>query len=431
METFRVFFDIALYLSEALIIYYYGNALFEKRFKSGVTISGIILLHAVLLGFYQLRSPVLNSVLLIMVFMTVFTLLFKCKLWVAAFNSIFLLGIMAASEWFILFINTIFLKDFNAYQYNNNIEVLEIVLSKLIYYIILLSIIRLFRRRTRYTVQKSMFLWLMILPVSSTFALFIFRYISIENKLTDFSLILFSLISIFLLICDIIVFILYDYSAQNTAKLYALQAAKQKEETDKMYFDILEKNNNDLRMMKHDIKNHLEQIDSLSDSDEVHQYISSLHGALNKYSSLGHSGNRNLDIIISKYTALCSTKNIKIEFSIKMANLSSLEPADLSAIMNNLLDNALEAAEKSEHKEITVDIFSRNLFEVICIRNSCDIAPVQAKRKLISLKEDKELHGLGISSVQKALKKYDGVYEWEYDEENHMFKSTVAIPYSN
>ena len=181
-------------------------------------------------------------------------------------------------------------------------------------------------------------------------------------------------------------------------------------------------------MLTHDIKNHLEQISRLSDDDSVQDYVENLYGTLNKYSNIGQSGNKHLDIIISKYNALCNTKNIDIVFNIKTSNLSNIAPVDLSTIFNNLLDNAVEAAEHSEIKTINVDIYSKKAFEVICICNSCDTPPQQSNHKLLTLKKNKELHGIGLSSVQKALKKYDGLFEWAYNEEERIFTVTVAIP---
>ena len=429
METFRFIFDIFLYISEALIVYYYAHTIFEQKFKNSVSLILILLFHAFLFVFYQFDITILNFVLLLVTYLLIFITLYKCNFFTAFLNSILLLAIMLACEWFIIFITSIFLKDdFNAYQNNQFVEIFDIILSKLAYYFICLIIIKVFSRRARYAINKTVFWWLMILPIASSITLFVFRYIAVENQLSNFSNILCSIVSIFLLISNIIVFIIYDYSAQNTAELYALQAIKEKEETEKKYFDIIEKNNNDLKLFTHDIKNHLEQISNLSDNNSVKQYVSKLYGTLNEYSNIGQSGNKNLDIIISKYNTLCNTKNISILFNVKTANLSNVDSVDLSTIFNNLLDNAVEAAEKSEKKQVSVNIYTRKSFAVVNIINSCDVSPKQINHKLLTLKKDKELHGLGISSVQKALKKYDGLFEWEYNENEHIFTVTIAIP---
>ena len=37
------------------------------------------------------------------------------------------------------------------------------------------------------------------------------------------------------------------------------------------------------------------------------------------------------------------------------------------------------------------------------------------------------MHGLGIKSIQKAVKKYDGELEWEYDENEKQFSITIIL----
>ena len=100
-------------------------------------------------------------------------------------------------------------------------------------------------------------------------------------------------------------------------------------------------------------------------------------------------------------------------------------------MLNNALDNAVQSAERSECKNISVDIYTKELFEIIKIQNSCDSAPVSADKKLFTSKKDKELHGFGTESIKRVLKKYDGIFDWSYDSNCKIFETTIAIPITN
>lgn len=50
--------------------------------------------------------------------------------------------------------------------------------------------------------------------------------------------------------------------------------------------------------------------------------------------------------------------------------------------------------------------------------------------QLISTKEDHKIHGFGLKSVRNTLKKYRGDFDWEYNETNHEFITTVLIKHS-
>ena len=259
----------------------------------------------------------------------------------------------------------------------------------------------------------------MIMPISSLFALFVFRYISSENLLSNKANILCSIASLFLLISNVVVFFIYEHSIRNATELYELKAIKQKEEIERQYLDILEQNNKNLKIFTHDIKNHLEQIGNLTDSEEISTYISKLYGTINQYNNVVFSGNKTLDIIINKYNTLCANKNIKITFNVKTANLIDIDNTDLSTILNNALDNAVEAAEKSI-----------NPFEIIKIQNSCDKTPIIENKKLLTSKSEKSLHGFGIESIERTVNHYGGVFDWLYDNKDKIFETTIAIPKS-
>ena len=83
---------------------------------------------------------------------------------------------------------------------------------------------------------------------------------------------------------------------------------------------------------------------------------------------------------------------------------------------------------KSEKKEISVSIFKKQGHEILNISNSCDIKPKSKGDKLLTTKKEDSIHGYGTQSVIKTLKKYEGVYSWEYDEKEKIFETNVLLP---
>ena len=59
--------------------------------------------------------------------------------------------------------------------------------------------------------------------------------------------------------------------------------------------------------------------------------------------------------------------------------------------------------------------------------NSCDTPPKQSGNRLISTKSETGFHGFGLKSVAKAIEKYDGDYEWNYDADQQVFTITVMV----
>jgi sensor histidine kinase YesM len=96
--------------------------------------------------------------------------------------------------------------------------------------------------------------------------------------------------------------------------------------------------------------------------------------------------------------------------------------------MNNLLDNAVEATEQSKERYIKLNIFSKNnLYDGLIIKNSCDISPINKNNNLETTKSNSKIHGIGISSIKKVIKKYNAVYDWKYDENKKEFETDIAF----
>lgn len=429
MAVYQMIFEIVLYLTEGLIIFYYARSLFEQKYSNIVSLLLIFAAYLALYFIYKLDRAYLNVIAILIFNILIFIFLYQCDFKTAIFHSVLLVVIMGACEWIVIYIVSGLLeRDFNAYQNNYNIHVINVIVSKLVYYTLCAVLANLFSKKGKQNKINSVFCALLIMPMSSILVLLLFRYITFDVKLSNKMNIACSITFAFLLLTNIVVFFIYEYSISNAEKLYEFQAIKQKQDIEQQYLEIIEQNNNDLKIFTHDIKNHLEQISNLTDDEEIHRYISNLYSTVNQYSNIVLSGNKTLDIIISKYNTLCLNKNIKIIFNVKTSNLSDINNTDLSTILNNLLDNAVEAAQNSKNKIIAVNIFTKAAFEGIRIQNSCDTAPNASKTQLLTSKKDKSVHGLGIKSVKRTLKKYDGIFDWSYDEKNRIFETTILIP---
>lgn len=429
MTFFNVLYTTAFYISEALVFYFYAHQLFEEKHKNRFTVIFTFVGYACLLGLYFLDKPIINAFALIAINIFLFKLLFQCNIKSAIFHTAILLVIMSATE--IIAISFLaFVKDLSFPSYRNNEEFnfIAFFLSKLLYTTLCVLISKILSKNKR-PESKNKFYWLLfILPLSSVFIILIFAYFAFEFKLTEKMNYLITIAGILILLTNILIFFIYEHSTEDAYKLYELQTEKNKQQIDREYLDVLEHNNKELKIFTHDIKNQLEQIALLTENTEVQSYVEKLYGRVREFDKVAYTNNRMLNIILSKYVSLCSSKNIHISLKTMTADLSMLDEVDLCTIMSNILDNAAEAAEKSKTKTIDFNLYTKNNFEIIRLNNSCDTAPSSDNDMLITTKHNKTLHGLGIRSVEKTLKKYDGIYNWSYNEEQHIFETTIIIP---
>lgn len=425
----KIICDIFMYTFEALLLYNYANDLFPGKKKTIFKIISVILVNIILFFTYQTGNSVFNiSSLLIMYFFTLWYV-FGAHFGKALFHSTLFISIMLLSEIVILNLCSVIFDDFNAMNKDINAYIFVIVTSKIIYFSSMLIIKKLCVTQNDRK-QKDSFYWMLFLfPLISIPVCILIFFVADNVEMSDALRICISGIFIFLLFADLVIFLVYENAVKNRMELYELKTAKFQQEIDEKYFEAIEQSQTAIRQFSHDTKNHLQQIRYLDNIEEIHKYLDVIINDVEKISYVRISSNKMLNLIISKYSAICEKKNIRFIPEVKLASLHYVDDVDLSTLLNNLLDNAVEAADMTENGFIELKIFSKNSrFDGILIKNSCNTPPKHINKELITSKKDKLLHGLGMSIVKKVLKKYDAVHDWNYCEETKIFETSIAIP---
>ena len=351
--------------------------------------------------------------------------LYKNKLGLSMVNSGLFAVFVCAGEYVSLLMLSVFSdKDVYAILEIPSMYIIMIVFSKSILFIGMKVVSMIFNK---IALKQGISVITFIFPISLLVIMSAIVASSRYVVYSDLTKILFSGASFFMITAVIVTCILQQREAEREQELIELRAIKQNQETDNKYFEILEHQNKNLMMYAHDTKNHLIAIRSLTDDEKIISYIEKLTDGINKYSKLASSGNHSLDVIINKYITECEIKNVKFTYDIKKSNLFNIEIYDMVTILGNLLDNALEAAETSKEKFIHLQTERKNGYDIVTIKNSCDKKPQTDGDKLKTTKTNKRFHGLGIKSIKTALKKYNGDYNWEYNEKEKTFSATVTF----
>ena len=314
--------------------------------------------------------------------------------------------------------------DVNAYIDKLSFFVLDVVISKSLYFLTCLVVTR-FIRKEKANIKFPAVLYMYPLIVIVT--LLIFWSMCTHFELSYNYQLLLSGVVFALFASIVVLFISYQQSIEKENIIFVLKNQVEKQDMDMNYYNILEKQNEDLRIYAHDTKNHLNAIHNLNTNPEIDEYLNKMISNLKSYSSICHSGNHMLDVIISKYATECEIKNISFSFDVCVTNLKYVKNNDLVTILSNALDNAIEATEKSSNKTINFATDHINTYDVITITNSCDTPPKIKGNDLETTKKNKINHGLGIKSIQKVLKQYNGDCQWEYDKDKKKFTLMISL----
>lgn len=181
------------------------------------------------------------------------------------------------------------------------------------------------------------------------------------------------------------------------------------------------------RKLKHDMKNHLCVIASYLNGAEYEaakSYVSDILDKLNSMHSYIETGNSLMNHILNEKLSFARKQGIVVKAEIENLSFARLKSIDFSAVLSNLLDNAIEACMQQGEMEVVIQ--KRRGYETICVKNKISQSVLKNNPNLQSTKADKASHGIGISQVKQIVDACGGMYD--FYEENDFFCVNVFIP---
>lgn len=278
-------------------------------------------------------------------------------------------------------------------------------------------------------VQRKRYVWLLTIATGSNMLCMMVIY-NIALRSTDevirSSLLIFTFL---ILVSDIVFFKLYTmYQEKKKIEVQRQEYAYQLEAYDRQA-DEKRGKEREFRKMKHDMKNNMIYLKELlnTDAEKAREFLDEYIGQNEATDEISKSENLAVDALINYKNMTAREKGITIHLESQIPAELPYESTDLSSILGNLLDNAIEATEKLEvEKDIFVSLMYRKEKLLIKVRNpyTGDLKKDRTGN-YISEKKDRENHGIGLKSVRKVVEKYEGVME--IHTEDQIFEICVII----
>lgn len=177
-----------------------------------------------------------------------------------------------------------------------------------------------------------------------------------------------------------------------------------------------------VRSVKHDMGNTLAVLMRLSGT-EYSAYAAELNKSFEKLELRFRTGNAAADALLNmKYhEAIQKIPGLKFDADgLLFAEDIAIQSYDISVILGNALDNAIEACLRlgqkapQEKQFIRLSSFRRGKFFFIEAENSFDGTLRERKHGEFpeTLKEERQIHGIGFSNMKKTAEKYDGAVDY-------------------
>jgi len=187
-----------------------------------------------------------------------------------------------------------------------------------------------------------------------------------------------------------------------------------------------------IRGLKHEMRGHLTNIKGLAQSGEyasLEDYIAKMDESISDFELTLQTGNPVTDMIINDTRRRSLDLGIRFQMDFHYPEPGAYDAFNVGIILQNLLQNALEACEKVSEGERFIILTGKRKgrFFLLEVKNSFagEVVFGQDGLPVTTKKEDAPMHGIGLSNVRREAEKYMGELELKADQQ--IFSATVLL----
>lgn len=230
-------------------------------------------------------------------------------------------------------------------------------------------------------------------------------------------------------ITNLLTYNLFIRVSKDHKNLMELALLRQKQEYTKKELEEAGILYREMSAVRHDSKNHIMILSGLLKNGEIDSAQQMLGQLLNTHDiyepNMPDTGNDVLNAALGIKLSICREQNITVLLNVQNA-LSWVEPVDLSSLIGNLMDNAIEASTKSANPSVEAVIVPQEQYVSIVISNSIAQSVLGQNPHLRTTKRHTNEHGFGVRNIRKIVGKYNGLIDfYEYQQR---FVCDILLP---
>lgn len=221
------------------------------------------------------------------------------------------------------------------------------------------------------------------------------------------------IISVGLIIVNFFVFYLYNVLSTAFFQQYENETLRQEIQGYANQLDVMLQGEEKVKALRHDMKHHMNELKILASKGEhqaIEEYINNMKEFIDNPDEIVASGNLEIDSVMNYLLRKAKEELCTVNVNVQLPKTVS-HAFDVNVILGNLLENGIEAARQTKNKRLDVNIELEQGVLRIQIENSYNGKLEKKHQRLLTTKNVKGLHGIGLENVRKMVEKYNGIME--------------------
>lgn len=178
-----------------------------------------------------------------------------------------------------------------------------------------------------------------------------------------------------------------------------------------LYYQGLRREQDQVRTLRHDLRNHLTALQGLLAQGQTAQaagYLEQIAGSPWAQGNQQFCENETANVVLSSKAEAARRLGLQAEFQAALPRDLPIADPDLCALLGNAIDNAMEAAQKAANKKVRLRCRTDKGLFMLQVENALT---GDERPDLSTTKKDKAAHGFGLAGMREIAARYGGSLE--------------------
>ena len=420
---------------QIFIIYKVFDLYYDRRLEYRYSIEILIIIMTIILTllnyYFKIQSnPILYIAFYLLIFITS-AIIFKGNIFSKLIILFLLIAVTGTLEMLAaVLITTVGGFDLKVIQEQNNIRLEVMIISQTLFvYFYMLLRKRFGRDKISFVNNKYNFLVGLILILTVIIMIILawmYGNIDVTNEIIGKTLLMLTLCISLLSIHSLI---LIDQVLKDMEEKHKSIMELQQIKLERAYLEDVNLALEEIRIIRHDMRGELALIhgyNELNQKDKIRSHIKKKLQEMD-VQLIPQIDNENIITSFLNFKIKeAESKNINVELT---SNINDeeiyIDKEDICRIINNIMNNAIEALHECDTKKLKVFIGIAGDYLIIKSENPYMGKLLTEGKKILTLKRDKAKHGYGLKSINSIAEKYNGFMSIIYEE--NKFKIDVEM----
>ncbi len=234
-----------------------------------------------------------------------------------------------------------------------------------------------------------------------------------------------------LVIMDFMVFYLINDIVKRERAIQDNKLMEERTKNQMMMYHNMHESYEQHRKRIHDYKNHLLCMEGMLTNgrvEETKEYIANLTGSFSKDLNTIISNHVVVDTVLNQKYSYAKSKGITIIWKVRDLSDLVINEEDIVSLLSNILDNAIEACDWVEGDRVIKFKMGLENDQLLISAQNPMLGTLDIKdNKIITTKNNKMEHGIGLLNISTIVEKYQGTCAMRH--ENGSFRISILMPY--